>query len=44
MNKKRKTVYIGSGENWAKMMNAIYGPNCKYKPSDYIKIRNYEEQ
>ena len=43
MNKKRKRIYTGSSVNWAKMMNTIYGPNCKYKPSDYIKLSNYEE-
>lgn len=43
MNKKRKIVYSGSEKNWAMMMNKIYGPNCKYKPSDYMKLRNYEE-
>ena len=43
MNKKHKRIYTGSSANWVKMMNTIYGPNCKYKASDYIKPRNYEE-
>lgn len=37
MNKKRKTVYRGSGKNWAMMMNKIYGPNCRFKASEYEK-------
>lgn len=36
MNKKRKTVYKGSAKNWATMMNTLYGPNCKFKSSEYM--------
>ena len=35
MNKKRKTIYRGSATNWAKMMNTIFGPNCKFTPSQH---------
>ena len=42
MNKKRKNVYKGSAKNWAAMMNTIYGPKCKFKPSDYMLNKQNE--
>lgn len=39
---KKKTVYKGSAEMWAKMMNSIYGPVCKFKPKDYLNKPAYE--
>lgn len=35
---KRKIIYKGSNKNWAKMMNEIYGPHCKFTASDYAVL------
>ena len=36
MRTTRRRIYAGSAVNWARMMNIIYGPNCKFSTRDFI--------
>ena len=42
MKKKRKVIYTGLAKNWLTMMNKIYGPNCKFTYTDYM--RSYSKE